>query len=328
MEGLPKFGFGCMLASVAIAGISQEAGVSRKSDETLYDKTIQRLKNNPIIVTIMVLGVVIIAIAQFLNASKPFLPTKQHVTELQVTIQPYNVVTGYTDSPAIRSLDMGNTSETDAIAKSIIEQVIEVVQPNSSSGFNANLEIKGNVLSSDQSLEGGVVVVNSFTQVAARVKIPDLAKGEDLTQLFSDPATFDEQCNCIYLELYAPKAGFENLAVKIHRDGDAFSFDSSSQVTKKALRFTVVTVSILIEYPKGEGADAAKLSAFEAGLNNGLRQNISGIESLRLSPYQSLSDLRAVIDPLIPSISPGEGKGNVLEQYRVDFIITVNFVLK
>lgn len=302
--------------------------MGKKSDETLYDKTIQRLKNNPIIVTIMVLGMVIIAITQFLNASKPFLPAKQHITELQVTIQPYNVVTGYTDSPTIRSLEMGNTLETDAIAKSIIEQVIEVVQPNSSSGFNANLVIKGNVLSSDQPLEGGVVVVNNFTQVAARVKIPDLSKGEDLTQEFSDPATFDEQCNCIYLELYAPKAGFENATIKIHQGQNGLSFDSSSQVNDKTISFTVVTVSILIEYPKGEGSDAAKLDTFNASLNNSLKQNISEIKSLQLSPYQSLSDLRAVIDPLIPSISPGEGKGNVLEQYRVDFIITVNFVLK
>ncbi len=306
--------------------------MSKDKSETLYEKTMRQLKNNPIVVTILVIGAIAVGLSQGLDVfnklKSTVSPAKAQITEIHITIQPYDVVQGYTDSPTIRSLDMGNTSDTDAIAKSILEQIIEVVQPGSGSGFNANLEIKENILSSDKSLAGEVVVMNSVAQVPVRVEIPDLTKGEDLTHEFSDSATFDQRCNCIHLELRGPKGDFQNETLEIYQVRSGFSFDSSSQVTRKTLDFTVVPVSILIESPKGEGSDAAKLGAFEASLNNSLRQKVSETTSLRLSPYQSLSDLRAVIEPLIPSIAPGGGKGNILEQYRVDFIAAVNFVMK
>jgi len=309
--------------------------MSKNKSETLYEKTMRQLKNNPIVVGILVLGAIAVGLSQGLDIfnkvketvspTKPYIP---QITEVQLTIQPYDVVTGYTGSPTIRPLNMENTAEIDAIAKSILEQISEVTQPGSESEFSASLEIKGNVLSSDKSLEGGVIVMNSVAQVPARVNILDLVKGADLTSVFSDSATFNQQCSCIHVELHVPTGGFQDATLEIYQVQNGYSFDPASSSTRKTLDFPVVTVSILIETPKGEGSDAANLSIFEARLNNSLRKNASDITSLQLSPYQSLSDLRAVIDPLIPSIAPGGGKGNVLEQYRVDFIITVNFIMK
>ena len=231
-------------------------------------------------------------------------------------------------APTIRRLNMEDISEIDAIASSILEQISEVTQPGSESGFRANLEIKESVLSSDKSLEGGVIVMNSVAQVPVRVKIPDLNKGVDLTSVFSDTATFDQQCSCIHMELHVPTGGVQDETLEIYQVQNGYCFDPASPLTRKTLDFIVVTVSILIETPQGEGSDAASLSTLEARLNNSLRQKASDRTSLQLSPYQHLSDLRAVIDPLIPSIAPRGGKGNVLEQYRVDYIITVNFIMK
>ena len=310
--------------------------MSKNKNETLYEKTMRQLKNNPIVVGILVLGAIAVGLSQGLDIFKkvketvsPAKPYVPQITEVQITLQPYNIVTGYTASPTIRSLNMENNVEIDAIANSILEQISEVTQPGSESGFRANLEIKDNVLNSDQSLEGGVIVMNSVAQVPARVKIDDLNKGVDLTDVFSDSATFDQQCSCIHVELHVPAGGFQNVTLEIYQvQKDGYSFDPASSLTRKTLDFTVATVSILIETPKGEGSDAASLSTLEARLNNSLRQQASDIKSLELSPYPSLSDLRAVIDPLIPSIAPGGGKGNVLEQYRVDYIITINFIMK
>jgi len=309
--------------------------MSKNKSETLYEKTMQQLKNNPIVVAILVLGAIAVGLSQgldiFNKVKETVSPTKPYIsqiTEVQITLQPYDIVTGYTASPIIRRLNMEDISEIDAIASSILEQISEVTQPGSESGFRANLEIQENVLSSDKSLEGGVIVMNSVAQVPVRVKIPDLNKGVDLTSVFSDTATFDQQCSCIHMELHVPTGGVQDATLEIYQVQNGYSFESASPLTRKTLDFTVVAVSILIETPQGEGSDAASLSTLEARLNYSLRQQASDIKSLQLSPYQSLSDLRAVIDPLIPSIAPGGGKGNVLEQYRVDYIITVNFIMK
>ena len=295
--------------------------MSKDKSETLYEKTMRQLQNNPIVVAILVIGAIAVGVTQgldiFNKVKETVSPTKPYnpqITEVQITLQPYDVVTGYTASPTIRPLNMENIVEIDEIADSILEQISEVTQPGSESGFSAALEIKQNVLSSDKSLAGGVIVMNSFEQVPARVNIDDLSKGVALTSLFSDSATFDGQCSCIHMELHTPTGGFQDGTLEIYQLENGYSFDPASSLKKRTLDFTVVTVSILIEIPKGEGSDAATLSTVEARLNNSLRQKASDSKSLELSPYQSLSDLRAVIDPLIPSIAPGEGKGNVLEK--------------
>ena len=311
--------------------------MSKDKNETLYEKTMRQLKNNPIVVAILVMGAIAVGVSQgldiFNKVKETVSPTKPYVpqiSEVQITLQPYDIATGYTASPIIRPLNMENIVEIDAIANAILEQISEVTQPGLESGSSANLEIKGNVLNSDKSLEAGVIVMNSqsIAQVPVRVKIDDLSKGVDLTSVFSDSATFDQQCSCIHMELHVPAGGFQDDTLEIYQVQNGYSFDPSSLLTNKTLDFTVVMVSVLIETPKGEGSDAASLSTLEARLNNSLRQQASDMKSLQLSPYQSLSDLRAVIDPLIPSIAPGGGKGNVLEQYRVDYIITVNFIMK
>jgi hypothetical protein len=309
--------------------------MSRYKNETLYEKTMRRIKNNPIVVAILTIGAIAVAVSQGLDmfnnlkqTVSPAEPSVPQISEVQITIQPYDVVTGYTDPAAILSLAPEGEAEIDAIAEAILEQISGAIQPGAESGFRANLEIEDDILSADKPLQGGVIVMNSVTQVAARVEIPDLAQGTDLTSIFSDSATYDAECSCIHMELHVATGGFQDEMLDIHQVANGYSFKPSSPSTSITLDFSVITTSILIETPKGEGADEAVLGALEARLNNSLRQQASGPKNLQLSPYQSLGELRAIIDPLIPSIAPGGGKGNVLEQYRVDFIVSVNFIVK
>jgi hypothetical protein len=310
--------------------------MSQDKDGTLYDKTMRQLKNNPLVVVILVLGVVFAGLAQgldiFNKIKDAVFPSKAKISEVHVTIQPYDLITGSTASPILRLPAVGRGLDVDQMAQNILDEILAVVKDGSATEYSTHLQIKDNLLSADQPVNGELTLLMGNSPVQAPttypLPVPGLTEGTDLAQYFADRMVFDPDCSCIHLILSAPKNGFLQFDVEIYQVPGGYSFKRASRTTSLPVDFKPTSVSILLQVPQGKGTDQASIDALQSSLDYALRQRAGENDLLKLSPYKSEAELRAVVDPLIPALEPGAGKGNILDQYRVDFIVTVDFVVK
>lgn len=308
--------------------------MSNDKNETLYDKTMRQLKNNQLVVAIMVIGAIGLGLSQgvdiFTKLRDALFPSTPALTQVHITIQPYDVVKGYTGSPILRQANIDRGTEVNAVAQIILDNVIADVTPEGGTDLKIKLDIRDNLLISDQAVDAELTVMASEqpTQMEVRSPVADLTSGTDLAGLFSDRTVLDPRCNCIHMILHALKTGFNSRYVDIYQLQDGYSFDPAALIATKDVAFGVEPVSLLIEQPQGQGQDTTLIEALKSSLEYTLREGTRKYEFLELSPYKSVTEFRAFIDPLIPSIAPGPGKGNTLEQYQVDYVVTVNFIVK
>ena len=87
-------------------------------------------------------------------------------------------------------------------------------------------------------------------------------------------------------------------------------------------------VSILVLTPEGAGVDDSDLKAIALSLNGEIRQQLQNTNLITLSPYPSLDDLKAANNSAVTSMPYGSGKQTWQEQNRVDYVVTVTFVMK
>jgi len=310
--------------------------MSKNKGETLYEKTMRRLKNNPIIVAILVIGAIAVGLSQgldiFNKLKESLFPATAQITEVHITIQPYKVPQGYSGSPILRSPALDNANNLNEITEAIITQITEAVQPGKATEHQSTLKIDGKILHSDKPVNGEITVIEPLSptpiQQDVRVYIKNIVEGDDLSTRFGDNAVFDPNCSCIHLDLSAPESGYQDQSLDIYKFRDGYSFNKQVQVTTMDIVFPIVPVVVLIEMPQGNGATEQDIKVTQAGLYSALREKIQENTRLTLSSFKTQDELKAAIDAEIAKIPIGVGKDNYIFQNRVDFIITVNFIMK
>jgi hypothetical protein len=293
------------------------------------------LKNNPIVVGILVLGAIAVGLSQgldiFKKVKETVSPAKAHITEVHISIQGFNTSGEYDGSPILRSPPLKDKTDFKAVAGDIAEAIANEIKPAQSQTYIANLEINGNILTSDQPVRANLIAVkvnNPVMQIGPRVQAADLIAGEDISQRFADSAFFSSDCNCIHLELDAPVDGYEEEPFDIFQYQAGYSFDANQMINKKSVLLNTSRVSVLIDFPQGQGVDEQHLSATEVTLDGAIRQQIQASDFMTISPYKTQAEYKAEIEKAIAALPLGGGKEDYLAQHGVKYIVTITFIMK
>jgi len=108
--------------------------MSENKGETLYEKTMRQLKNNPIVVAILVIGAIAVGLSQGLDIFNKFKetvsPAKAQITEIHLSIQGFNASGEYDGSPILRSPTLKDNADLNVVGNDIAEAITnEIKQP-------------------------------------------------------------------------------------------------------------------------------------------------------------------------------------------------------
>lgn len=295
-------------------------------EETLYEKTVRNLKNRKSVVIVLFLFALAIGAGQFLggisNIAK-FFTTKRTKLQATISLQQYDLLAEATESPKILDTLNGDVKDVRRISELIAEQLTAVIQPERV--LDAEVEISGNTLNSSQSLIAYIHLWGP-QQRGPEVKTFGKENGLDLLALSEDYLFFDPRRNLLTISIRDRKGYFRREFLEIFKKGDSFTFDEAGGIVKKKLRFRPRKSKVLVEILEVSGADREVNESVQASLNSEVRKALGGYDFIHLSPLNR-NDLMRKREEIM-QLPLGPGKGRLIDQYNVDFIVTGEIAIR
>jgi hypothetical protein len=286
-------------------------------NKTLYDQVVTRLKNNKLVVLVLIAFTVLLAVAQLQGAlsgiKNALFPPKAHV-QVAAFIQRYDFMVGNIEPPKPLATTRGSIPE---IAKDLAQGIGAVIEPTPGI-VRAILQIDGSSLRADQKLRAAVLIfVPPMSQAARTPKDVGAADNLDLTAIFNDPQYVDHADDSVDMEL-VPRIGyFERVPLKILRSAAGFSFDGASAGKTRAIQFTPHTPRVLLATFDAAGEP---LQNARAALASALRTDLARNPALELSP--STEEELAKEKEKIQALGPGPAKSALANEHNADYIVT------
>lgn len=285
--------------------------------ETLYDQTVTRLKNNKLVVLVLIAFAVLLAVAQLQGAlsgiKNALFPPKAHV-QVRAFIQRYDFMVGNIEPPKPLATTSGTVPEiAQGLATDIgaaIERAPGIVQ--------ATLQINGSSLRADQKLRAAVLIfVLPMSQVARTPTDVGEADNINLAAIFDDPQYVDHADNSIDMEVVPHLGYFERVPLKIFRSATGFSFDGAPVGKTRTIHFTPHTPKVLLATFE---AASEPLQNARAALASALRADLAKNPALELSP--STEEELAKDKERIQALGPGPAKSALANEHNADYIVT------
>lgn len=297
------------------------------NDETLYEKTVRKLKNKKFVVFILIIFALVIAASQFITGISDifkFFAPKKTKLEANISLQQYDIMSESTQSPEMLETIEGDIDDIQIFSALIAEEVAEAIQPERL--FEIKLDISENTLKSPHSLIAYIHIQGMVVQQSPLVKEFGSAKKLDLLAISQDPLYFDFQRNSLEISVRDRKGHFQREFIKVFKREDTFSFDTNSKILNKKIRFSLRKSKILLETLEVSGGSAEIIQDIQASLNSAVRKRLGDHEFLAISPLNR-DDLQRKREE-IKLLPLGPGKGEIIDQYNVDFIISGNIIIK
>jgi hypothetical protein len=286
-------------------------------NETLYDQVVTRLKNNKLMVFVLIAFAVLLAVAQLQGAlsgiKNALFPPKTRV-QVAAFIQRYDFMVGNIESPKPLATRKGSIPE---IAQTLAKDIGAAIGP-APGIVQATLQIDGSGLRADQKLRAAVLIfVPPMSQVARTPKDVGEADNLDLTAIFNDPQYVDHADNSIDMELVPRMGYFEREPLKIFRSAKGFSFDGASAGKTRTIQFNPHTPRVLLATFEAAGEP---LQNARTALTSALRTELARNPALELSP--STEEELAKEKREIQALGPGPAKSALANEHNADYIVT------
>ena len=304
-------------------------------EDTLYDRIVRKLKNKPIIVSILLIFVMIIAISQFLGGVSEiintFFPDRGDL-EITIYIQHVDLMSSSTESSEILGPIYGDIDDIQHIGELIARQIVETIQPQTTETnqlrqlyFETTLEISGNNLQSSQLVHAYIILLG-VEQVGRVVREFGKTESLNLTLLFQE-LYFDPMYNCTSMTIGDLDGHFENELLQIFKhDDNNFSFDAEKKIANKTIRIFPRKKIIIIETFDVGGANPEIVDSVRISLDSALRNELEAYEFIKISSLTQ-EDLRRIRDEN-QALPVGHAKEELIRQSNVHFIVKGSVVIK
>jgi hypothetical protein len=288
--------------------------------ETLYDETIRKLKNNKVIVLLLVAFAVFLGLAQLQGALsgmwKTIFPANTRV-HVDVSVQRYDFMVGNIESARPLEPVQGDITDVRQMAEKLAEELTSAIG-SPPDRFEAVLRIDGSTLRATKPLRAAVLVFSSPMEQVARVarELGD-ANNLDLRPIFADPQFTGQGGSSIDMEV-SPRPGFfEREPLKIFKRPDGFSFQADVPAQEKTLPFSPHQAKVILSRFEAKGEVLERASA---AIESALRIALQKYPSVQLSPL-TIRELEKE-KQTIQNLGPGAAKSALSNQFNVDYIIT------
>ncbi len=217
---------------------------------TLYDQAVRKLKNNKVVVLVLLGFTVLGAVAQvygvFSGIISSLFPPKTHV-QVAASIQRYDFMVGKTKAVKPLGLVQGDVTHLQQIADDLAKEIASAMGPTRTSS-EVTLAIESHNLHANQPVRASVLVfVPPIVQIGRVPKAVGETDTVDMQPLFGDPQFVDPRYNSIDMELEPCAGGYQREPLKIFKRGMDFSFDAQRQESRK-------TISKVAQTRRGESA--------------------------------------------------------------------------
>lgn len=301
-------------------------------EDTLYDRIVRKLKNKPVIVSILLTFVVIIAASQFLGGVSDiintFFPDRGNL-KVTIYIQHADLMYSSTESSEILGPIYGDIDDIPHMGELIARQIVETIQPpTTETNFETTLEILGDNLQSSQLVDVFIIILLGVSQYEDRVQ-RECSETEslNLTSLFQEELYFDPECNCTSITIGDPDGHFKNEFLKIFKhDDNNFSFDAEKKIANKTIRIYPRKKIIIIETFDVGGANPEIVDSVRISLDSALRNELEAYEFIEISSLTK-EDLDRKRDEIRP-LPVGRAKEGLIGQFNVHFIVKGSVVIK
>jgi hypothetical protein len=285
------------------------------NSETLYDQITQRLKNNKVVVLILIAFAVVLGVAQFQGALTGIIGTvRAPQVQVQASIQPYDFMGGQAASLKGLTPIQGDSDHIEKMAVALSEEIVSALGVTPTT-VEATLQIDGHSLHSSQPLRASVLVLASpIAQVGRVAKDLGEANGLDVLPLFGDSQFVNHNDNSLDMELVPQHGYFQRESLKIFRGNPDFSFEPNGKQLTKVIRFTPHKPKLMLAFD----TTGPQLENARASLEFMLRSELQK-RSLELSSLTQaeLEEQRKTIQ----NLGMGAAKTQLTDKFNVDYIV-------
>jgi len=128
-------------------------GSIMSKDDMLYEQVVKRLKNNKAVVVILLIFAIVIGASKFMGGlsgiADVLFPPKNHL-EVNVSVQPYDLMAEMTESPVNLNPVSGDIDSINNIVDKISEEIVKEIQAERL--LETTLVISGSNLKADHAL--------------------------------------------------------------------------------------------------------------------------------------------------------------------------------
>lgn len=300
--------------------------------DTLYDKRIKKILNNKRLVGIIVPAAIVVAVLTFLGTvleqgttiKEFFFPQKEQ-TQIVISMKPYDVITGETQTKPIfnQSYILGDHVDIESVSSSTESIILDAIQPRTKPELD--LEIIKNHL---HAYETVVASISFFQSPLQTLTIKEFNQNSDLNldEIFQPNSNYyNPTCNCISLYIEDKAGQLKPKYMEIFKKDQDYSFDAESVVIKKTIVSEITPTIILIAPFVISGTNSENGEQIRSVIESSLREKLQKHKFIQISAL-SLEKLQGESEKL-QKLPTNIIKQDIVEQYNVDFIVSGEIIV-
>jgi len=291
--------------------------------DTLYDKTVEKLKNNVAVAVILLLAAGVVGLAQFSDALSTlrgiFSPPSTMVIA-RISILRYDFMVGESGSPKYLKAVSAKMTDLQHIADTIAREVVAEIGPPPDA-FSATLTLNGSVLTASRALRVSILAMSGPQQTAPQDRDLGEVTTLDLRTIFDDPAVVNPHDHSVRLSLGDRAGYFSSQYLQVFKRGETSSLDADRDTSTRTLEFTPRVPAILLTRLD---TTEARLRGPSDSLTDLLREGLERTHQFKLlDPKMTLPDLERRRQDF-QRVATGPFKEQAIDDFRADYIISGN----